>query len=187
MTISALATMDGTNNFRDSYSPALGAVISRTLGEHGALYLEPIWVNNSNLQPSEVVDDNDSMLLGVGARIRVRPTLYSDVRGRCHAWPATLRTRLRYRSASRSDRVDTCSSWSFPTASARPSDRWHEVRTTPTTGTSASPSHASSTDSPAIAPFFGCDRRLLLALTSSDGAARRLIRHAACGELLKRR
>ena len=81
VTISALATMDGTNNFRDSYSPALGAVISRTLGEHGALYLEPIWVNNSNLQPSEVVDDNDSVLLGVGARIRVRPTVYLTFEG----------------------------------------------------------------------------------------------------------
>ena len=73
--------MDGTNNFRDSYSPALGAVISRTLGEHGALYLEPIWVNNSNLQPSEVVDDNDSVLLGLGARIRVRPTVYLTFEG----------------------------------------------------------------------------------------------------------
>ena len=58
VTISALATMDGTNNFQDSYSPGLGAVISRTLGEHGALYLEPIWVNNTNRLPSEVVEEN---------------------------------------------------------------------------------------------------------------------------------
>ena len=35
VTISALATMDGTDNFTDRYSPGLGAVISRTLGEHG--------------------------------------------------------------------------------------------------------------------------------------------------------
>jgi len=81
LTVSALATMDGTNNFRDSYSPALGAVISRTLGEHGALYLQPIWVNNSNLLPSEVVDDNDSVLLGAGARLRIRPTVYLTVEG----------------------------------------------------------------------------------------------------------
>ena len=32
VTISALGTMDGTDNFTDSYSPGLGAVISRTLG-----------------------------------------------------------------------------------------------------------------------------------------------------------
>jgi hypothetical protein len=81
VTIHALATMDGTNNFQDSYTPGLGAVISRTLGEHGALYLEPIWVNNSNRLPSEVVDDNDSFLLGMGARIRVRPTVYLAFEG----------------------------------------------------------------------------------------------------------
>ncbi len=80
-TISALATIDGTNNFQDSYSPALGAVISRTVGEHAAFYLEPIWLNNSNLLPSEVVDDNSSVLLGVGARIRIRPTVYLALEG----------------------------------------------------------------------------------------------------------
>lgn len=81
VTVSALATMDGTNNFRDSYSPALGAVVSRTLGEHGALYFEPIWVNNSNSLPSEVIDDNNSVLLGLAARIRVRPTVYLTLEG----------------------------------------------------------------------------------------------------------
>jgi hypothetical protein len=81
VTLSALASIDGTNNFRDRYSPALGAVISRTLGEHGALYLEPIWVNNASLEPSELVDHNDSFLLGAGARIRVRPTVYIALEG----------------------------------------------------------------------------------------------------------
>lgn len=81
VTVAALATIDGTNNFRDSYSPGLGAVISRTVGEHAAFYLEPMWVNNSNLLPSEVVDDNDSVLLGVGARVRVRPTVYVTFEG----------------------------------------------------------------------------------------------------------
>jgi hypothetical protein len=81
VTISALATIDGTNNFQDSYSPGLGAVISRTLGEHGALYLEPVWVNNSSLLPSEVVEHNDTFLVGLGARIRVRPTVYLAFEG----------------------------------------------------------------------------------------------------------
>jgi len=80
-TISALAVAEGTNNFRDSYSPSLGAVLSRTVGERAALYLEPIWVNNSNSLPSDVVDDNDTVLLGVGARLRVRPTVYISVEG----------------------------------------------------------------------------------------------------------
>lgn len=74
--VAALATIEGTNNFKDSYSPALGAIISRELGEHGAVYVEPIWVNNSNELPSELADENDTFLIGLGARARVRPTVY---------------------------------------------------------------------------------------------------------------
>jgi uncharacterized beta barrel domain-containing protein DUF5777 len=74
--ISALATIDGTNNFKDSYSPALGAIISRTVGDVAALYVEPIWVNNTNTLPKDVVDNNDTFMIGLGARIRVRPTVY---------------------------------------------------------------------------------------------------------------
>jgi Membrane bound beta barrel domain (DUF5777) len=76
VTIDALVTVEGTNNFRDSYSPSVGAVISRSLGKHGAVYLQPIWVNNTNQRPSELVDNNDTFVLGVGGRIRVRPTVY---------------------------------------------------------------------------------------------------------------
>jgi len=74
--LSVMATIDGTNNFRDSYSPALGAILTREFGEHGAIHVEPIWVNNTNDKPSEVVDHNDTFLLGIGGRIRVRPTVY---------------------------------------------------------------------------------------------------------------
>jgi hypothetical protein len=76
VTIDAIATAEGTDNFRDSYSPALGAVISRSLGRHGAVYAEPIWVNNSNPEPSELADDNSSFMVGLGARLRVRPSVY---------------------------------------------------------------------------------------------------------------
>jgi hypothetical protein len=82
--LGVLASIDGPNNFQGSevdgadstYSPALGVAISRTLGSFGAIYLEPIWVNNSNPAPSVLVDDNDSILVGLGARLRIRPTLY---------------------------------------------------------------------------------------------------------------
>jgi hypothetical protein len=74
--LAAYASIDGTDNFTDSYSPALGLIVTREFGEHGALYLEPIWVNNSNDKPSELVDDNNTFLLGVGGRIRIRPTVY---------------------------------------------------------------------------------------------------------------
>ncbi|MFN2447313.1 MAG: DUF5777 family beta-barrel protein [Vicinamibacterales bacterium] len=74
--VTALATIEGTNNFRDSYSPAFGAIVSRELGQNGALYVEPIWVNNTNELPSELADDNDTFMIGLGGRARVRPTVY---------------------------------------------------------------------------------------------------------------
>jgi len=74
--VGVLASIDGTNNFRDSYSPTLGVAISREFGSYGAVYLEPMWVNNSNPLPSELSDDNDTFMVGIGARIRVRPTAY---------------------------------------------------------------------------------------------------------------
>jgi hypothetical protein len=73
--LDVFASIDGTNNFRDSYTPALGIVVSKELGI-GAVYAEPMWVNNSNPLPSELTDDNDTFILGLGARIRVRPTVY---------------------------------------------------------------------------------------------------------------
>jgi hypothetical protein len=69
-------SIDGTNNFSDSYSPAIGAVVSRELGRYGALYAHPIWVNNTNPEPSEIVDDNSAFIIGVGTRLRIRPTVY---------------------------------------------------------------------------------------------------------------
>lgn len=74
--LAAYASVDGTNNFRNSYSPALGAVVSRELGRHGAVYVEPMWINNSNPLPGDLVDHNDTFLIGVGGRFRVRPTVY---------------------------------------------------------------------------------------------------------------
>jgi hypothetical protein len=76
VTIDAFGSIDGTNNFRDSYSPALGAIISREVGDRAALYLEPIWVNNTNPLPEELADDNSTFLIGLGARVRIRPTVY---------------------------------------------------------------------------------------------------------------
>jgi hypothetical protein len=88
--VSAIASIEGTNNFVDTgdpndpedpevlarYSPALGVVVAQELGNAGALYFQPVWVNNTNPEPAEVVDDNDTFLFGMSARIRIRPTVY---------------------------------------------------------------------------------------------------------------
>ena len=74
--LAANFTMDGTNNFQDSYSPGIGLVVSREIGKAGAVYFEPTWVNNTNTLPGELVDDNSAFLLGVGARFRVSRRAY---------------------------------------------------------------------------------------------------------------
>ncbi|HXD20305.1 MAG TPA: DUF5777 family beta-barrel protein [Vicinamibacterales bacterium] len=74
--LSAFASIDGTNNFRDSYTPALGVAISRTLGAAGTVYVDPMWVNNTNPLPSQLADDNNTFLVGLGTRLRIRPSVY---------------------------------------------------------------------------------------------------------------
>lgn len=84
--VTALASIDGANNFRDSYSPAIGAVVSRLVGTRAAFYVIPMWVNNTNVLPSQVVHvhdsdivhvhEGDTVVVGVGGRVRLRPTVY---------------------------------------------------------------------------------------------------------------
>lgn len=74
--IAAIASIEGPNNFKDAKSPSLGAVVSRRVGNHAAFYVEPIWVNNTNPLPASIVDHNDTFMIGLGARIRIRPTVY---------------------------------------------------------------------------------------------------------------
>jgi uncharacterized beta barrel domain-containing protein DUF5777 len=74
--IAVIASIEGGDNFKDAKSPMLGAVVSRRIGKRAAFYVEPIWVNNTNPLPKEIVDHNDTFMIGLGARIRVRPTVY---------------------------------------------------------------------------------------------------------------
>lgn len=79
--LSIIASIDGTNNFRDSYIPSVGAIVSRTFGEVAAIYVQPMWVNNSNPNPKDLFDllgqeDNNTIMVGIGARVRIRPTVY---------------------------------------------------------------------------------------------------------------
>jgi hypothetical protein len=73
--VSVLVSVDGTNNFTDRYSPALSAILSRRFGAHAALYVEPMWVHHSNVQPSSSAQGNDTFMVGLGTRLRVRPTV----------------------------------------------------------------------------------------------------------------
>jgi uncharacterized beta barrel domain-containing protein DUF5777 len=80
--LSLLASVEGGNNFRAhnangldvGYSPGFGAVVSRTLGTFAAVYVDPIWVHNTLLDGSP--DRQSTFYIGVGARIRIVPSLF---------------------------------------------------------------------------------------------------------------
>lgn len=74
--IAGLAGVEGTNNFRDEYSPTLGVILTRMFGEHGAIHIEPMWVGHTNLDGIQDPDKDNTFMIGLGARVRVRPTVY---------------------------------------------------------------------------------------------------------------
>jgi hypothetical protein len=71
--LDAIVSVEGGNNFREHYRTAVGAIVSREFARHVALYAEPIFVANTN--PLET-GANDTMMLGLGGRLRVRPATY---------------------------------------------------------------------------------------------------------------
>ncbi len=74
--IAAFGSVEGTDNFTDTYSPALGAVISREIGTRAAIYAHPFWVNNTRPEPSEPADGRSTTMIGLGIRVRVFSATY---------------------------------------------------------------------------------------------------------------
>jgi uncharacterized beta barrel domain-containing protein DUF5777 len=69
VSVSALGSEEGTNNFQDVYSPAVGAVVSRKFAGRVAAYVVPMWVHNTAGIVGE--ETRDTMMLGLGGRLRV--------------------------------------------------------------------------------------------------------------------
>jgi hypothetical protein len=69
ISLQADLAIEGLDNFGEEHSPRVGLTLSRRLGERAVLYVAPALVGNSNLR-SGAGDDN-SLLLGVGGRLRV--------------------------------------------------------------------------------------------------------------------
>ena len=65
----------GRSNVDSQSQPTLGAIVSRRIGERAAVYLEPIWVHNSNLFDTST-PDNDTFMTAFGARVRILDTVY---------------------------------------------------------------------------------------------------------------
>ena len=72
--LDVVASIEGLDNFQETYSPAIGAVVSRKLGVHGAIYVQPIWVGNTDF--FDLSDEDDTFIVGVGTRLRLASKLY---------------------------------------------------------------------------------------------------------------
>jgi hypothetical protein len=73
LSASLIVSTEGTNNLQENYSPAIGVTISRLIDEVAALYVVPTWVHNSAAGTGL---DRNTTFLGVGGRLRFRPTVY---------------------------------------------------------------------------------------------------------------
>jgi hypothetical protein len=74
LSVSALLSVEGNDNFRENYAPALGAVVGRTFGEWAAVYASPVWVHNTGSIIE--TETRDTGFVGLGTRLRIRPTVY---------------------------------------------------------------------------------------------------------------
>jgi len=73
VSVSALASVEGADNFSEDFAPAFGAVVSRTMAEAVALYAVPVFVHNSAATTGIT---RNTFYMGIGGRVRIRPTVY---------------------------------------------------------------------------------------------------------------
>ena len=79
--LDAFLSVEGFDNFRDEHSPAVGIVLSQRFQDRASVYVEPIWVGNTNKlafhpEAGFTSDDKNTLIVGLGARIRVLDTVY---------------------------------------------------------------------------------------------------------------
>jgi hypothetical protein len=73
VSLSALFSVEGADNFQERYSPALGVAASRMVAERLAVYATPVWVHNT----AGILNvDRDTFFVGIGGRLRVSSTVY---------------------------------------------------------------------------------------------------------------
>lgn len=70
------AGLEGTNNFKDEFSPSLALVLARSVGSSAAIHLVPAFVGNTNAATDGLADSDGTFVVGLGVRARVRRGLY---------------------------------------------------------------------------------------------------------------
>jgi hypothetical protein len=73
VSLSALVSVEGADNFQERYSPALGVAVSRIVADRLAVYATPVWVHNT---AALLNIDRDTFFVGIGGRVRVSSTVY---------------------------------------------------------------------------------------------------------------
>jgi hypothetical protein len=86
LSLDVIATLEGANNFKSflsstgtrttQKSSTIGLLVSKKLQKVAAVYVEPMFVANSNPAPSGSGIDNNTLMVGLGARVRIRPATY---------------------------------------------------------------------------------------------------------------
>jgi hypothetical protein len=74
LSLDIIATAEGRDNLRGQQSPAIGVLLSHKAGKFAAFYAEPIFVFNTN--PFDGEGDQDTAMIGLGTRLRIRPQTY---------------------------------------------------------------------------------------------------------------
>jgi hypothetical protein len=83
--VSAIVSIEGDNNFhntdggnRANFAPALGAVLSRAVGDRLALYVTPMWVHNTGTGSAGT---SNTGFIGLGGRARLANGTYFVLEG----------------------------------------------------------------------------------------------------------
>lgn len=71
--LDAIVALEGQESLQEDHQGIFGVIASKGIGRRLAVYTEPIVVINSNLSGST---DDTTLLLGLGGRLRVLPSLY---------------------------------------------------------------------------------------------------------------
>ncbi len=89
--MSAVISIEGTDNFQEKYAPALGVTLSRIVSTRVAAYLTPVWAFNTAASLDAIAHDHDhdagahvaaaaarqnTTYIGIGGRVRVGGTTY---------------------------------------------------------------------------------------------------------------
>lgn len=87
VSMSALVSIEGTDNFQEKYAPSIGVMVSRSIATRVAVYLTPIWSDNTAASLDAIAHGHDgeelpttdepphvrrsTTFVGVGGRLRV--------------------------------------------------------------------------------------------------------------------